>query len=125
MLSQILKEALQESGALADTVGVWLFGSAVARAWPRDLDLLYVYALRPGAITRAMLVRQAIGLRIRAAYALDADVTLLSRSEVDSTDFIRRERGVPVLGPGGSITESVIADAGAWLSGSPALIARN
>ena len=106
MLSPLLKEALRESGALTDTVGVWLFGSAVNAAQPRDLDLLYVYARRPGAIDRAILVRETIGRRIRASYALNADVTLLSRSEVDTTDFIRRERGVPILGAeGATVTE--------------------
>jgi hypothetical protein len=99
MLTRVVDDALSGSKAQDDIIGVFLFGSALWSARPRDIDVLVVY--RPGtdAAYRALAVRRVLRGPIKAALHLDPHIVLLNEREAAQTDFIRAERCATVWTP--------------------------
>jgi len=83
---------LEVSGVRSEAVGIFLFGSALTAASPRDVDLLYVY--RPGAGTarRAIELRRAMCGPVGAALGLEPHIILLNEREAAQTNFVQEEQ---------------------------------
>jgi hypothetical protein len=77
---------------------VFLFGSALWREAPRDLDLLCIYDPSCVAAGSAYDEIVAFASAIAASAGLPLDLTVLSEREAAQTDFICRERCVALPG---------------------------
>jgi predicted nucleotidyltransferase len=94
--------ALAIEAAAPDIPGVsevWLFGSALISAAPRDIDLLVVYVPDVISPTQAMSLRAPLRRAIARVSSLKVHLVLLSEGEALETGFADAEGAVRVFPP--------------------------
>lgn len=90
----ILSEA---DDTLLHNLEIHLFGSALTKDDPRDLDILIVYNKRKLSIDDAIRVRHETQRMIQTCSRLPVHVCFLSHDELMTSDFATREHAVKVF----------------------------
>jgi hypothetical protein len=75
---------------------IFVFGSLLAGLAARDADILCVYDTATVDAARAYDLILPIAVSVAACLGQPLDLTVLSEAEVVETDFVARERCVPL-----------------------------
>lgn len=94
-MESIVKDWLRsESVAEQPGIKIYLFGSVLTSATPRDLDLVIIYDASQIDVAKAIVIRQKLREHIRKMVGIPTDIVLLSTGEVEQTRFLTRIEAV-------------------------------
>jgi len=79
-----------------EAVALYIFGSALRKRNPNDLDLLLVYDKRLVSEKTALSLRHRLSRSIMAELKLPVDLVLLSKFEAQQSRFVELEGAVAV-----------------------------
>lgn len=78
-------------------IEVFLFGSALIKSSPGDIDLLVVYDNAALTVEFALLLRHRLRKLVEGSCRVSADVILLSRDEANETRFRDRVSAIQIF----------------------------
>jgi predicted nucleotidyltransferase len=81
---------------LPEGSSVYVFGSALSSAQPKDIDILVVYDPMVCSPSRAYAYHEQFLNQLAEMIELPIDITLLSKTEADETRFVESESCVPL-----------------------------
>ncbi len=79
-------------------IKIYLFGSALTKTSPRDIDLLFVYSDERYDFDRILKVRRCFKAIFCSALKKEVDIILLSDKETLNNSFIEDEGAVLIYG---------------------------
>jgi predicted nucleotidyltransferase len=80
-----------------EDIKVYLFGSALEKSNPEDIDILLVYDAERITINRALRIRDELHDYLALCLDRNADISLLSNREEVQTKFIETENAKEIL----------------------------
>ncbi|WP_342515556.1 hypothetical protein [Sutcliffiella sp. FSL R7-0096] len=88
---------LKKENVLYSNLDFYLFGSLLYSNSPNDIDLIIVYNKDEISIQDILLLRKNLYCTFFYEFNITLDITLLTKQEEKSLNFIQTERAIPLL----------------------------
>lgn len=93
-ITYILQIVRNSNVANMDKVNLYLFGSSLREAKPKDIDLLIVYQKESINIDRLLALKRTFKSLLEDVIKLNVDICLLSVLELEQSQFADEEKAV-------------------------------
>ncbi|WP_218971553.1 hypothetical protein [Neobacillus soli] len=88
---------LKKKNVLYSNLDFYLFGSLLYSNSPNDIDLIIVYNKDEISIQDILLLRKNLYCSFFYEFKITLDITLLTKQEEKSLNFIQTEKAIPLL----------------------------
>lgn len=88
---------LKKKNVLYSNLDFYLFGSLLYSNSPNDIDLIIVYNKDEISIQDILLLRRNLYYSFFYEFKITLDITLLTKQEEKSLNFIQTEKAIPLL----------------------------
>ncbi len=88
---------LKKKNDLYSNLDFYLFGSLLYSNSPNDIDLIIVYNKEEISIQDILLLRKNLHCSFFHEFKITLDITLLTKQEEKSLNFIQTEKAIPLI----------------------------